>query len=86
LGHYRASHEHSPAVWACLGRVAADFSVASIGNRSQTLGPIVFSFVLHLLQVNSCGMRVDQAARSAVTPAASPMATAWPVTRLPLPR
>ncbi len=47
----------------------------------QTRCPIAFSFASPSLQATSCGRRFDKAASAAVTPAASPIATALPVTR-----
>ena len=43
--------------------------------------PIVFSFASLSLHATSWGRRFDKAASAAVTPAASPMPTAFPVTR-----
>ena len=51
------------------------------GCAFRTRCPIAFSFASLSLQVTSWGVRFDKAASAAVTPAASPMATALPVTR-----
>ena len=51
------------------------------GSGDQTRRPISASLASLSFHATSCGSRFDSAASAAVTPAASPIATALPVTR-----